>query len=491
MDHAEIVAILKGHFTEALQKAKARINTDGQLPKENIASINKHLEELDALIEHECDDVLELLGMEAETPEESMVHQDLRPILEKYELELEPESKEYQMMKDAYKFARRNYFRDLLKYNQHVTDFSMLDPHSVSDGKQHRVNKPEYQLKNVIKRYMEEEETKGIEDATLQDKRSCLQYLPDLLGEKFLINRLDAERARHVRECLFKTPKSRNTKKATKGLQLSEQLIVADREKLDLMSNRNIEKYITYFKSFMHWTTALKYTEENPFIDMKVPNKKIENRYQHFTKNQIVRVLEEVDKQGLGLAKSDSTYWGTLIAIYTGARRNEIASLLPTDILQDEDSGIWYFNITDEEESKKIKTIAAKRIVPLHSALLERGFLEYVEQAKTFQASTKHKGKTPRLLYDMTYHKKEKWGRNLGRFVNDKLLPSLGLKTPKHVLHSFRHSFITYLSVAGVQTENIKSMAGHEQGTVTFGIYTHYGVEHLPQFKKAIEELKY
>ncbi len=54
-----------------------------------------------------------------------------------------------------------------------------------------------------------------------------------------------------------------------------------------------------------------------------------------------------------------------------------------------------------------------------------------------------------------------------------------------------RHSFITYLDVAQVKATTIKSMVGHEQGTVTHGVYTHYGIDHLQQFKEAIEKLPY
>ncbi|QQG36859.1 MAG: hypothetical protein HYS17_03545 [Micavibrio aeruginosavorus] len=59
-------------------------------------------------------------------------------------------------------------------------------------------------------------------------------------------------------------------------------------------------------------------------------------------------------------------------------------------------------------------------------------------------------GREPHLLYDLTFTDHEKWGRNLGRWFNEKYLAALGLKTDKKTMHSLRHSFITYLSIAGV-----------------------------------------
>ena len=101
-------------------------------------------------------------------------------------------------------------------------------------------------------------------------------------------------------------------------------------------------------------------------------------------------------------------------------------------------------------------------------------------------------GYRPRLLYNMSCTESGKWGRKLGHFVNERLLKALKIKASnKKTLHSLRHSFITFLSVAQVDSVTIKSMAGHEHGTVTESIYTHFGAEHLPQFRDAIEKLPY
>lgn len=210
-----------------------------------------------------------------------------------------------------------------------------------------------------------------------------------------------------------------------------------------------------------------------------------------FDKNEVAKIIMGLSDDNL--VKNKSNYWGALIAVYTGARRNEIAGLLPDDVKQDTATGIWYFDITDEEEEgKALKTSASKRVVPVHSALLDQGFLQFVEEARGKQGQVKHEGGyEPRLLYDLTYTEHEKWGRNLGRWFNERYLKVLGLKSEKKTLHSLRHSFITYLSAAGVDEANIKSLVGHEPDTVTTQIYTHYGVEHLPTFKDAIEKLPY
>ncbi len=47
----------------------------------------------------------------------------------------------------------------------------------------------------------------------------------------------------------------------------------------------------------------------------------------------------------------------------------------------------------------------------------------------------------------------------------------LGITDPRKTFHSFRHTFIDDLRDAGVQDSIIKRMVGHEDSSVTFGIY--------------------
>lgn len=70
-----------------------------------------------------------------------------------------------------------------------------------------------------------------------------------------------------------------------------------------------------------------------------------------------------------------------LIAMTTGARINEICQLGINDIKKEKN--IWYYDLNDEEETKSLKTIKSKRKVPIHSIVLEQGFLEFVKYMKS------------------------------------------------------------------------------------------------------------
>jgi integrase len=89
-------------------------------------------------------------------------------------------------------------------------------------------------------------------------------------------------------------------------------------------------------------------------------------------------------------------YWLPLIGLYTGARINEVCQLNPQcDIRQEQ--GVWVFDITEASETdtrvkKSVKNNPSRRLVPVHSRLLDLGLLAYVE---------KRKGSGDRLLFPM------------------------------------------------------------------------------------------
>ena len=75
----------------------------------------------------------------------------------------------------------------------------------------------------------------------------------------------------------------------------------------------------------------------------------------------------------------DTFFWIPLIALYTGARLNEICQMTTDDIITKE--GVDCFSINDNA-GKRVKTFAGIRIVPIHPALKKMGFLKYVEQRR-------------------------------------------------------------------------------------------------------------
>jgi integrase len=62
------------------------------------------------------------------------------------------------------------------------------------------------------------------------------------------------------------------------------------------------------------------------------------------------------------------------LALYSGARLEELASLALSQVQRDGE--IWYFEIA------KAKNANSQRRIPLHRTIVESGFLTYVESVK-------------------------------------------------------------------------------------------------------------
>jgi integrase len=93
--------------------------------------------------------------------------------------------------------------------------------------------------------------------------------------------------------------------------------------------------------------------------------------------------------------------------------------------------------------------------------MVELGILRHVDSVKATGAD--------RLFPELEAvrgklgHAPSKW---FGRYKTKR-----GVTDPRKTFHSFRHSFIDELRDAGVQDSLIKRMVGHEDSSVTFGIY--------------------
>jgi len=433
MNHADIMTLFKTHYASVLEGAKKGIDENGALPLQNARNVNNQIEMLEELINNECDDIGELYGL-IEEPEEKAIHKELVPIMEQQGVNFAIDSKEYGLMKSAYKYALRNYYCDLLRYSSRATDYSLLESADINSS-----NNSDHKLSEVINTFLEEKELSAKNKKTLAEIKGCLAYLTDFLGKDFSINKIDYSEVRDIKQALVETPSRRNRIKLTRGLSLQEQIVVAKERKLEQLSRTSVNKYLDYFKGLFEWARRHRIVKENVFDGVRLKNKKKKTRRNLFQKDEVSLIIQELQENNSGKVKNKSQYWGTLIAIYTGARRNEIAGLLVEDVKQDDETGVWYFDITDqEEEGKDLKTEAAKRIVPVHSALIELGFLDFLEEAKeVVENKPKMNGKQTRLLYDLTYTENDKWGRKLGQFVNDRLLEYLGLRENNHkTLHS-------------------------------------------------------
>lgn len=162
----------------------------------------------------------------------------------------------------------------------------------------------------------------------------------------------------------------------------------------------------------------------------------------------------------------EAAYWLPLLALYTGARLGELGQLRPKDIVQevyqdaeDEDRKAWVIRIVeDERDGLTLKNASSNRRVPIHQALIDLGFLRYVDAARD-------KGQA-RIFPDL---KPDRYGSVTGnwtKWFGYHLREVCGVSDKRITFHSFRHSFKHYARACGLDKAVNDAITGHEGGDV-------------------------
>ena len=226
-------------------------------------------------------------------------------------------------------------------------------------------------------------------------------------------------------------------------------------------SSKNFFKYLQFIKEIPQ-------TEPNPFVvpvEFKIsnkPNSKSVNKTQSwlpFSPKEIVSLYKIALDENQMLADL------ILIAMYTGARIEEICSLLCKDVDLKEES----ITIVDA------KTEAGERTIPIHPYIKDR-----IE--KLIEDST-----DDYLLSDLTKNKygdrANALGQRFGRLKTRQKFSS------RYVFHSIRKTFTTMLENAGVGENLAADIVGHEKPRITYGLYS--GGASLEVMRGAIMKIAY
>lgn len=161
----------------------------------------------------------------------------------------------------------------------------------------------------------------------------------------------------------------------------------------------------------------------------------------------------------------EACFWLPLLALYTGARVEELAQLLVADVRFIAELG-HYLNISDEAEHAKLKNTASRRRVPIHPVLVACGFIDYVQQMKPNQLLFPHLKTNPR----------GKLGGYFSNFFSIYLRQRVGITDKRKVFHSFRHTFKDTCRRVGIEEAVHDALTGHTGNSVS----RKYGNEQYP-----------
>lgn len=334
-------------------------------------------------------------------------------------------------------------------------------------------------LYSVVERMNALKRTEGVEEKTLRQYLSFVALFTALTGITDVRN-IRQSHASAFRADLYQLPKSWG--KSPKDAQANRDQIMARAaalppEKIGL-SIGTINRHLEHLAQIVTWAS-----DEGIYVDPKLnPTKlrrkeQVRDRYRRsaFSQDDVHRIFQH-PAWSVATTNRNGTYWGPLIAAYTGARRGEIAGLMTDDIV--EVDGLMCISI-DNNALRRIKNLPSKRMLPIHSHLLELGLLKHVELMR-------RRG-SPALFPEQGETASPVWGRKLGRAMRDIIDEQLGEVGSGLTFHSYRHFVQNALDRNGVDDKIVRDIIGHEGKDVHERAYRKQST--MVEMKAAIETL--
>ena len=174
-------------------------------------------------------------------------------------------------------------------------------------------------------------------------------------------------------------------------------------------------------------------------------------------------------------------FWVPLVSLYTGMRLNEICQLTLDDFVVEDGVDIILIRGDDDGETKRIKTAAGRRFIPLHSELRRIGLLGHVALRRKKSPPTDVL--FPELPLGSTGYRSDPFSKYFARFLDH-----VKIKDKKKVFHSFRHSYRDALREADISLEKVRALGGWSGKNTE----DHYGSGlRASTLAEAIEDISY
>jgi len=232
-------------------------------------------------------------------------------------------------------------------------------------------------------------------------------------------------------------------------------------------SPNTINQRIASLRTLLRFACAQDIIEKDPTIGVGVKDSSVAiDKRNPFTVTELNRIFsspvytEGYRTKGGG---GEAAYWLPLLALFQGARLNELCQLTVTDLIQEEyqlDKSLhtsWVMNITDQGEGQQLKNASSQRRIPLHPELLRLGFIDYL-----------HKQTGVRLFPDLHSASfdgslSSGWSKWFARYLDN----VVGLKDRKLSFHSFRHTFKEFAHYNNIRKEVSNAIQGHSDNDMS------------------------
>ncbi|MEQ8835630.1 MAG: site-specific integrase [Lacipirellulaceae bacterium] len=242
----------------------------------------------------------------------------------------------------------------------------------------------------------------------------------------------------------------------------------ADAFDLPRLSPKTVNKNLHALAACFGWLIKNRYARDNPARGIQATiSQWTEDDRLPFSHDDLRRIFGS--KYPKRSASAD--YWVPWLALYSGARIEELAKLKVGDVERRHD--VPFIHIRG-----RVKNKVSVRRLPIHSALIKKGLVEHARQ----------RGDADRLLFDDVEPDKysihsAKLSKRFGKYLR-----AVGVTDQRKVFHSFRHFYKDACRDADVPIQVQNALLGHTSKAVGEGYGQGYSVRKLSEW---VEEIRF
>lgn len=296
-----------------------------------------------------------------------------------------------------------------------------------------------------------------------------LEGLSELIGGHRRIETLTRAELNNLRDQLRSYPKNRHRLRATRNQPLSK---IIQEGKFEPINARTAKKFFELARAVIGYAHDQGYLKENISAGLTFSTKGAPSpRKRTYSPGQIEKLLNGPSytlTQPPRWRLDDYRFWLPLLGLYSGARLSELCQLRLGDIR--EELGVWVISIS-RSGARQLKTDDSERLVPLHKAVLDAGFLDFHQQRlkATGEDPTASLFENIHTYGDLSPgHVASRWF--LGSSKDDKgYLGLCGLGDDALTFHGLRHTFINQFHRQKLDMLIGKALVGHADRSTTGG----------------------
>ncbi|MFC3642754.1 DUF6538 domain-containing protein [Aquibium oceanicum] len=318
-------------------------------------------------------------------------------------------------------------------------------------------------LKKVMEMITSDATRQELRGKSLLKRDAHWRVVKEFFGAETPLSQIRREDVRAFMDLLKRLPS--NASKHYPGKTLQQAADLAERAGLPRMSSDTANGYLRSLGAIFRFAVDEGYVEADPSAGILLPKApgRAKDKRSPFDVSDLRAIFSaplytgSMDDEA-GYARPGPNvvrrgrFWVPIIALFSGMRLNEICQLTVDDFVEEDGVPIILIREDDDDETKRVKTEAGIRFVPVHPELERIGLLAFVEGRR---ADGPKVPLFPELSAGSTGYRSDPFSKFFARFRH-----KVGITDRKKVFHSFRHTYRDALREADISDQKVRALGG-------------------------------